>query len=84
MTLGCSVWGCIAYDAKLNRLYCPTGNGVPDGVLPTPGWSNGLLALDAVSGAFKAFYQVPPESNYRDSDIDIDIIARLRRCDSIA
>ena len=30
VTLGCSVWGCIAYDAKLNRLYCPTGNGVPD------------------------------------------------------
>jgi outer membrane protein assembly factor BamB len=73
VTLGCSVWGCIAYDAKLNRLYCPTGNGVPDGVLPTPGWSNGLLALDATSGAFKAFYQVPAASNYRDSDIDIDI-----------
>jgi len=73
VTLGCSVWGCIAYDAKLDRLYCPTGNGVPDSALPTPGWSNGLLALDAATGAFKAFYQVPPESNYRDSDIDIDV-----------
>ena len=68
LTLGCSVWGCIAYDETLNRLYCPTGNGVPDGTLPTPGWSNGLLALDAVTGAFKAFYQFPAESNYRDSD----------------
>ena len=48
LTLGCSVWGCIAYDETLKRLYCPTGNGVPDGSLPTPGWSNGLLALDAV------------------------------------
>jgi outer membrane protein assembly factor BamB len=73
LTLGCSVWGCIAYDEKLNRLFCPTGNGVPDGRLPTPGWSNGLLTLDATTGAFKAFYQIPRESNYRDSDIDVDV-----------
>jgi outer membrane protein assembly factor BamB len=73
VTLGCSVWGCIAYDEKLNRLFCPTGNGVPDGRLPTPGWSNGLLTLDATTGAFKAFYQMPRESNYRDSDIDVDV-----------
>jgi outer membrane protein assembly factor BamB len=73
VTLGCSVWGCIAYDEKLNRLYCPTGNGVPDGPLPTPGWSNGLLSLDAGSGAFVAFYQIPAASNYRDSDIDVDV-----------
>jgi outer membrane protein assembly factor BamB len=73
VTLGCSVWGCIAYDEKLNRLFCPTGNGVPDGRLPTPGWSNGLLSLDATTGAFKAFYQVPRESNYRESDIDVDV-----------
>jgi outer membrane protein assembly factor BamB len=72
-TFGCSVWGCIAYDDKLKRLYCPTGNAAPDTILPTPGWSNGLLALDAVSGAFKAFYQIPPQSNYRDSDIDVDV-----------
>jgi outer membrane protein assembly factor BamB len=74
VTLGCSVWGCIAYDAKLNRLYCPTGNGVPDlGLGKTPGWANGLLSLDATTGAFKAFYGMPPESNYRDSDIDVDV-----------
>jgi outer membrane protein assembly factor BamB len=74
LTLGCSVWGCIAYDAKLNRLYCPTGNGVPDlGLGKTPGWANGLLSLDATTGAFKAFYGMPPESNYRDSDIDVDV-----------
>ncbi len=73
VTLGCSVWGCIAYDEKLNRLYCPTGNGVPDTVLPTLGWSNGLLALDAGTGAFVAFYQIPAASNYRDSDIDVDV-----------
>jgi outer membrane protein assembly factor BamB len=74
LTLGCSVWGCIAYDAKLNRLYCPTGNGVPDlGLGKTPGWANGLLSLDATTGAFEAFYGMPPESNYRDSDIDVDV-----------
>jgi len=73
VTLGCSVWGCIAHDAKLNRLYCPTGNGVPDLGLATSGWSNGLLSLDATTGAFKAFYQIRPESNYRDTDIDVDV-----------
>jgi outer membrane protein assembly factor BamB len=74
VTLGCSVWGCIAYDAKLNRLYCPTGNGVPDlGLGKTPGWANGLISLDASTGAFKAYFGMPPESNYRDSDIDVDV-----------
>jgi len=73
LTLGCSVWGCIAYDAELNRLYCTTGNGVQDGRLPTPGWSNGLLSLDAATGTFKAFYQMPRESNYRVTDIDVDV-----------
>lgn len=71
--LGASVWGNIAYDETLNRLYCPTGNGQPDGTLPTPGWTNGLLALDAGTGEYKAFYQVPLESNYRASDQDIDV-----------
>ena len=75
VTLGCSVWGCIAHDAKLNRLYCPTGNSVPDRRLVegSPGWSNGLLALDAGTGAFKGFYQVPAASNYRITDIDVDV-----------
>lgn len=71
--LGASVWGNIAYDETLNRLYCPTGNGNPDGILPTAGWTNGLLALDAGSGEYKGFYQVPPESNYRATDMDIDV-----------
>ncbi|HLI56610.1 MAG TPA: hypothetical protein VKY26_06185, partial [Actinomycetota bacterium] len=41
--------------------------------LPSPGYSNGLLSLDASTGAFKGFFQVLPESNYRDSDIDVDV-----------
>ena len=84
IVMGCSVWGAIAYDAELNRIYCPTGNQQPepDGnwaggpfkpELPSPGFSNGLLSLDANTGEFRAFFQVPPESNYRDSDFDIDI-----------
>jgi quinohemoprotein ethanol dehydrogenase len=84
IVMGCSVWGAIAYDKDLNRIYCPTGNQQPepDGnwsggpfkpELPSPGFSNGLISLDAKTGQFKAFFQVPPESNYRVSDFDIDI-----------
>ncbi|HYE27177.1 MAG TPA: hypothetical protein VEA61_02935 [Allosphingosinicella sp.] len=73
ITRGCSVWGNIAYDESLDRLYCPTGNGVPDGSLPTAGYSNGVLSLDASTGAFVAFMQTPPSSNYRQSDFDVDI-----------
>lgn len=84
IVMGCSVWGAIAYDKDLNRLYCSTGNQQPepDGnwsggpfkpELPSPGFSNGLISLDAETGEYKAFFQVPPESNYRNSDFDIDI-----------
>lgn len=84
IVMGCSVWGAIAYDKDLNRIYCSTGNQQPepDGnwtegplkpELPSPGFSNGLLSLDAETGEYKAFFQVPFESNYRVSDFDIDI-----------
>jgi outer membrane protein assembly factor BamB len=92
IVMGCSVWGSIAYDKDLNRIYCPTGNqqpepdgnwqwpGFPDTPpppfkheLPSPGFSNGLLSLDADTGEYKAFFQVLHESNYRESDFDIDI-----------
>ncbi len=73
VTLGCSVWGGIAYDAGLNRLYCPTGNPSPDGALPTLAYSNGLLALDATTGAYAGFVQFPVESSYRPTDIDVDV-----------
>src|SRR5271165_550416 len=91
VSMGCSVWGAIAYDADLNRIYCSTGNqqpeanatwnwkGPPDSIpkftpeLPSPGYSNGVLSLDAQTGEFKAFFQVPRDSNYRPSDTDIDL-----------
>jgi outer membrane protein assembly factor BamB len=91
IVMGCSVWGAIAYDKDLNRLYCPTGNQQPEPnndwqwpdptqppppfkpEIPSPGYSNGLLTLDADTGDYKGFWQVPPDSHYRPSDIDIDI-----------
>jgi outer membrane protein assembly factor BamB len=73
VTLGCSVWSSPAYDPDLDMLYCATGNPVPDGQLPSPGYSVGILALKASTGDFVAFTQFPPESSYRVSDIDVDV-----------
>lgn len=73
VTLGCSVWSSPAYDADLDVLYCSTGNPVPDGRLPSPGYSVGLLALKGSTGDFVGFAQFPAESSYRVSDIDVDV-----------
>ena len=84
IVMGCSDWGAIAYDKDLHRIYCPTGNQQPEPSgnwtggpfkpeLPSPGFSNGLLSLDAETGEYKAFFQVPHKSHYRESDFDIDI-----------
>lgn len=73
ITMGSSVWAAISYDAELNRLYCSMGNPSPDGPLPTHGYTNGLLALDAATGAFVAFTQFPADSSYRPSDVDVDV-----------
>lgn len=69
---GASIWSSIAYDDRLDRLFCTTGNPVPDTALPTKGFSNGILALDATLGQFRGFYQPPPESSYRATDVDVD------------
>jgi outer membrane protein assembly factor BamB len=85
MVMGCSVWGAIAYDKDLNRIYCSTGNQQPEPTnnwplegrfkseLPGLGFSMGVLSLDADTGEYKAFFQVLPESNYRVSDTDVDV-----------
>jgi outer membrane protein assembly factor BamB len=92
IVMGSSVWGAIAYDKDLDRIYCPVGNQQPEPnnnwswdptkdpnpppfkpELPSKGYSNGLLSLDAETGTFKAYFQVPADSNYRSSDIDIDV-----------
>jgi len=70
---GASVWSGIAHDPDLDALYCATGNPVPDDELPTLGYTNSVLVLSASTGAFKACIQIPAETSYRPSDIDIDI-----------
>lgn len=72
---GCVVWSALAYDATLGRVFCATGNPPsPEGnpALPAPGYAYSILALDAATGALAGKLQVPPESSYRTSDIDVD------------
>lgn len=71
-TRGCSIWSCIAYDEKLDRLFMTTGNPAPDSALPSYGFSNGILSLDATTGEYCGFFQAPAESSYRQSDNDVD------------
>jgi outer membrane protein assembly factor BamB len=73
ITMGSSVWSAIAYDSQLNRLYCSTGNPSPDGTLPTLGYTNGILALDATTGNFMGFTQFPVKGSYRANDADVDV-----------
>ena len=73
ITMGSSVWSAIAHDTTLNRLYCSTGNPSPDGPLPTLGYTNGILALDAATGAFVGFAQFDANYSYRPSDSDVDV-----------
>ncbi|MDB4951153.1 MAG: Quino(hemo)protein alcohol dehydrogenase, PQQ-dependent [Gemmatimonadetes bacterium] len=79
---GCSIWSSIAYDATLGQLYATIGNPMPEPLfdgqgnplpaLPRPGYCYGILSLDAATGTFAGFWQIPPESSYRTTDIDID------------
>jgi len=41
--------------------------------LPSVGWSSGILALNAASGKFFAFTQMPASTVYRPTDLDVDI-----------
>ncbi|MEA2162031.1 MAG: quinohemoprotein ethanol dehydrogenase [Thermoanaerobaculia bacterium] len=85
---GASVWSGIAYDPDSDLLYAATGNPNPDGPLPTAGYSNSVLILNATTGAFQGVIQIPagtfngvqivsppnaPYGSYRPSDTDVDI-----------
>lgn len=70
---GASVWSSIACDPDLDQLYCATGNPQPDGRLPTVGYTNSVVVLEASTGTFRASVQIPASSSYRPSDIDVDI-----------
>lgn len=69
---GCVVWSALSYDAGLGRVFCATGNPQPDSKLPAPGYAYSVLALDAATGKLLGKVQVPPESSYRPSDVDVD------------
>jgi outer membrane protein assembly factor BamB len=56
---GASVWSGIAFDADRNELYAATGNPNPDAPLPTAGYTNSVVVLDATTGDFKGVLQVP-------------------------
>ncbi len=70
---GASVWAGVAYDPELDHVYAATGNPQPDGSLPTAGYTNGVLVLEGTTGTFRKFIQIPFETSYRPSDIDVDI-----------
>jgi outer membrane protein assembly factor BamB len=70
---GASVWSSIAYDPALKQLYAATGNPQPDSSLPTLGYTNSVIVLDAKTGKFKGCVQIPAKMSYRPSDIDVDI-----------
>ena len=79
VTQGCSVWSAIAYDESTGYLYASTGQPASplnpnfDTGLPSVGWSSGIIALNAESGAFVAFTQMPADTAYRSTDLDVDI-----------
>lgn len=70
---GASVWSSIAHDPELDQLYCATGNPKPDGPLPTHGYTNSVVVLRASTGEYLTHVQIPADSSYRPSDIDVDI-----------
>ncbi len=79
VTRGCSVWSAIAYDETTGYLYAATGqpasptNANIDRGLPSVGWSSGILALQALTGEFVAFTQMPKTTAYRPTDLDVDM-----------
>ncbi len=79
LTQGCSVWSAITYDEETGMIYATTGqpaspiNADIDRGLPSVGWSSGILALNAISGEFHAFTQMPLTTSYRPTDLDVDI-----------
>lgn len=73
VSMGNCIWTALTYDPDLNRIYGATGNPQPDpGLVNAPYYSYGVLCLDASTGEEIGFFQAPPDSNYRVSDIDID------------
>ncbi len=74
-TRGAALWSSAAFSYTHNRIYIGTGNPWPDSALPSRRYSAGVIALDAISGAFQGFFQPTAHDSYRDTDTDIDVPA---------
>ena len=71
---GCSVWSSCAYDSVNSAIYVGTGNSqYPDTDQPDDLYGSGLISLDAVTGAFRGFFQPAPDDSYWPGDTDIDV-----------
>ncbi|MBU6267274.1 MAG: PQQ-binding-like beta-propeller repeat protein [Sphingomonadales bacterium] len=75
---GGAVWHAMTYDAKYDRVYIGTGNGLPwNAKIRSPGGGDNLyidsiVALDAKSGKYAWHYQVSPgDSSDFDNDEDM-------------
>ena len=72
---GGSPWSSVAYDPVSNRVLVGTGNVLPQGPVPQPKYSLGVLALDAATGRNPRFFQPSNDDNYRPDDSDCDVAA---------
>jgi outer membrane protein assembly factor BamB len=75
--VGVSVWSSCAYDSALNRIYFGTGNSTAADDTPLPDflYGSGVMALDAMSGEFRGYFQPDVTDSYRPTDLDVDIPA---------
>ena len=72
---GASPWSSCAYDPWSDRIVVGTGNVLPQGPVPQPKYSLGVLSLDAATGTAPRFFQPANADNYRPDDSDVDMAA---------
>jgi outer membrane protein assembly factor BamB len=70
---GGSPWSSCAYDPVSDRIVVGTGNVLPQGPVPQPRYSLGVLSLDASTGRNPRFFQPANADNYRPDDSDCDV-----------
>jgi outer membrane protein assembly factor BamB len=70
---GASPWSSCAYDPVSNRIIVGTGNVLPQGPVPQPAYSLGVLSLDATTGGSPRFFQPSSQDSYRPDDSDCDV-----------
>jgi outer membrane protein assembly factor BamB len=70
---GGSPWSSVGYDPVSQRIVVGTGNVLPQGPVPQPKYSLGVLSLDAATGRNPRFFQPTNADNYRPDDSDCDV-----------